>query len=161
MIIFIFEALYFLKSHRIIYQWAYTLDDLCGALTNLVQSPNWSKFHGESYDLFYIFQIFTSHFCIANFIKKMFFFYLTVSCSYSTFLGSCRNEWQRVGRYNEGHKILHEISIKSAIEQDLLGHRTGHLMYLLPVACLALEKSFYSSSYVCISKTLVYFHFSC
>ena len=46
----------------------------------------------------------------------------------SKFLGSCRNEWQRVGRYKEGQKIFHEISIKSAIEQDLSGNRTGHLV---------------------------------
>ena len=51
----------------------------------------------------------------------------------SKFLGSCRNEWQRVGRYKEGQKILHEILIKSAIEQDLSGHRTGHLIYIFEI----------------------------
>ena len=43
-------------------------------------------------------------------------------------MGSCRNDWQRVGRYKECQMILHEISIKSAIEQDLSGHCTGHLV---------------------------------
>ena len=40
-----------------------------------------------------------------------------------------RNDWQRFGKYKEGHKILHEISINSAIEQDLSGDRTGHLIF--------------------------------
>jgi hypothetical protein len=40
----------------------------------------------------------------------------------------CRNDWQRFGKYKESQKILNEISINSAIEQDLSGHRTGHLL---------------------------------
>jgi hypothetical protein len=46
----------------------------------------------------------------------------------SKFWGSCRNEWQRVRRYKEGHKILHEILINSAFEQDFSGYRTSHLL---------------------------------
>ena len=40
------------------------VEALCGALIDLVQSQSWLKFHGESANLLYIFQIFAIH-CIA------------------------------------------------------------------------------------------------
>ena len=69
------------------------LDDLCGALTNLVQSPTWSKFHGESYDLHYIFQLFAIHFCRS---PKMLSSCSWLSNKKKTFFWwnwRCRNDW--------------------------------------------------------------------
>ena len=112
-----------------LYVHTYVLDVLCGALTNFVQ-----------FDIKHIFAIretifddlFT--FCSKHVVQQL---QLTVIGKKSIFLKyaivnwRCRNDWQRFGKYKEGHKILHEISINLAIEQDLSGHRTGHKLCTL------------------------------
>ena len=62
-----------------------------------------------------------------NKLRKMVFL-LAKIVFMSKVLDSRSNDLQRFGRYKEGQKILHEILIQMAIEQDQSGHRTGLLI---------------------------------